>query len=269
MTNMINPKIPDEILDIVGNDVFEANDVGMSDSKVLIYPNHVLKIQAESEETLNEKNIVTWLAGQLPVPMILVYSVKDEIAYTLMTKINGKMLCDAEYLNNPSLVIKMVAGCLKALWKVDVAHCPFKTSRLEERLKQARKNVLENRNDIDNVMPTTFSVDGFKNSLELLNWLENNRPIEDIVLSHGDFCLPNIIVQNNKISGYIDLGKMGPADRWQDIAIAIRSLGDNFAGKYNGGIKYFDFEPQMLLDELGLEMDYEKYKYYLLLDELF
>ena len=30
----------------------------MSDSEVLIYPDYVLKIQAESEETKNEKDIV-------------------------------------------------------------------------------------------------------------------------------------------------------------------------------------------------------------------
>ena len=85
----------------------------------------------------------------------------------------------------------------------------------------------------------------------------------------GDFCLPNVFVQNHRISGFIDLGKMGPADRWQDIAIALRSLNHNSVGFYNGGKKYFDFTNQMLLDELGIEMDYDKYRYYILLDELF
>ena len=62
-----------------------------------------------------------------------------------------------------------------------------------------------------------------------------NRPEEDIVLTHGDFCLPNVFVKDGAISGFIDLGKMGPADRWQDIAIAIRSLEHNFNGKYTDG----------------------------------
>ena len=97
------------------------------------------------------------------------------------------------------------------------------------------------------------------------------RPLykEDIVFTHGDFCLPNVFVENNRISGFIDLGKMGPADRWQDIAIALRSLEHNFAGHYNGGKKYFDFTHQMLLEELELDMDYDKFRYYILLDELF
>ena len=241
----------------------------MSDSEVLIYPDYVLKIQAESEETRNEKDIVAWLDGQVPVPGIPVYYVEDGTAYTLMTRITGKMLCDEEYLNNPKQLIRCVAEGLRTLWKVDVTKCPFRTSRLEEQLKQARWNVENNLVDMDNVEPETFGAGGFRDPEELISWLETNRPKEDIVFTHGDFCLPNVFVENNRISGFIDLGKMGPADRWQDIAIALRSLDHNFAGHYNGGKKYFDFTHQMLLEELELDMDYDKFRYYILLDELF
>ena len=110
---------------------------------------------------------------------------------------------------------------------------------------------------------------GFKDPRELLEWLKNNRPPEDIVLTHGDYCLPNIFANGDRISGFIDLGKVGPADRWQDIAIAIRSLDHNFDGRYFSGEPIFDFKPQMFLDALGVEMNEEKYRYYYLLDELF
>ena len=264
----MNRKIPDKILEIVGNQSSYSNNVGMSDSEVLIYPDYVLKIQAESEETKNEKDIVAWLDGQVPVPGIPVYYVEDGTAYTLMTRITGKMLCDEEYLNNPKQLIRCVAEGLRTLWKVDVTKCPFRTSRLEERLKQARWNVENNLVDMENVETETFGEGGFRDPEELICWLEVNRPKEDIVFTHGDFCLPNVFVENNRISGFIDLGKMGPADRWQDIAIALRSLNHNFAGHYNGGKKYFDFTHQMLLEELELDMDYDKFRYYILLDEL-
>ena len=51
----MNRKIPDKILEIVGNQSSYSNNVGMSDSEVLIYPDYVLKIQAESEETKMRK----------------------------------------------------------------------------------------------------------------------------------------------------------------------------------------------------------------------
>lgn len=128
---------------------------------------------------------------------------------------------------------------------------------------------MHNLVDLNNVEPETFGQNGFANPKELLNWLKNNQPDEDIVLTHGDYCLPNIFVKENEINGYIDIGKMGPADRWQDIAIAIRSLKHNFDGKYTEGKKIFDFKPQMFLDALGVDFDNKKYIYYFLLDELF
>ena len=74
---------------------------------------------------------------------------------------------------------------------------------------------------------------------------------------------------SEKLALTVDLGKAGPADRWQDIAIAIRSLDHNFDGRYFDGKPIFDFKPQMFLDALGVEMNEEKYRYYYLLDELF
>ena len=97
----------------------------------------------------------------------------------------------------------------------------------------------------------------------------SEESVDDIVLTHGDYCLPNIFAKGDCISGFIDLGKAGPADRWQDIAIAIRSLDHNFDGRYFDGKPIFDFKPQMFLDTLGVEMNEEKYRYYYLLDELF
>ncbi len=261
--------LPKEIKDIVGNQSYTPNNVGMSKSEVLIYPEYVLKIQEHNQETDNEKAIVDWLNQCIPVPEIPVYCVEEKKAYTLMTKIKGNMLYAEEYLLNPQLLIKLVADAMKQLWEVDITKCPLETSRLKERLKQARWNVEQGLVDVDNVEPETFGKGGFSGLEELLDWLENNCPKEDLVLTHGDFCLPNVFGNGSKLSGFIDLGKMGPADRWQDIAIAIRSLKHNFEGKYYNGRIFYHFEPWMLLKELGIEMDEEKYRYYLLLDELF
>ena len=155
------------------------------------------------------------------------------------------------------------------MWEIDISSCPCNASRLTQRLKAAEHNVRNGLVDIENTEPETFGPGGFNGPEELLEWLKNNRPPEDIVLTHGDFCLPNIFAKGKDITGFIDLGKMGPADRWQDIAIAIRSLDHNFDGRYTDGKRIFDFKPQMLLDALDIEFDEEKYRYYILLDELF
>ena len=262
-------ELPAEIQNYVGTREYEVNNIGMSESEVRIYDQYVLKIQAGNDETDNENRMVNWIANRIPVPSIHAYCEQNGLAYTLMTKIEGEMLCSADNFAYPEMVIKTVAQGLKMLWSIDVSECPYTTSRLDERLKAAEYNVKNGLVDLDNVEPETFGTKGFKNPEELLMWLKNNRPEEDIVLTHGDFCLPNIFVKDGQISGFIDLGKMGPADRWQDVAIAIRSLDHNFNGKYTEGKKLFDFKPQMLINELGIAWDEEKYRYYILLDELF
>ena len=267
---MTRKALPKDILDYVGEQEYKINNTGMSDSEVRIYDEYVLKIQPESKETDNEYSAVKRIDGRIPVPSIPVYCTQDGLAYTLMTKVDGEMLCSKENMAHPEAVIKMAAQGLKMLWSIDVSEWPSATaSRLDERLKTAEYKVENGLVDVDDAEPGTFGPEGFKNPVELLEWLKSNRPDEDIVLTHGDYCLPNIFVKDGRISGFIDLGKMGPADRWQDIALAIRSLDHNFSGKSSDGKKQYDFDPQMLLDELGIVLDEKKYRYYILLDELF
>ena len=44
---------------------------------------------------------------------------------------------------------------------------------------------------------------------------------------HGDYCLPNIILKEHTVSGYIDVALAGVGDRYQDLALAVRSLAYN------------------------------------------
>ncbi len=261
--------LPETIRKVIGAEKYTKDKTGESGSEVRIYDDYVLKIQPRSPETDNEYQIVSWLNGSLPVPSIPIYEIHNGLAYTLMTRAEGKMLCNMDYLQMPELVIDIAAKGLKMLWETDLSNCPGSVSRLTNRLKAAEYNVANGLVDIENTEPETFGKGGFKDPGELLEWLKNNRPPEDIVLTHGDYCLPNIFARGNSISGFIDLGKAGPADRWQDIAIAIRSLDHNFDGRYYDEKRIFDFKPQMLLNALGAEMNEEKFRYYYLLDELF
>ena len=108
----------------------------------------------------------------------------------------------------------------------------------------------------------------FKNPEELYQWLVDNQPDFEPVLSHGDFCLPNILFENGKISGFIDIGDSGAGDKWKDIALCYRSLKHNSDGKF-GGAKYPDINPEELFEVLGIKPNWEKINYYILLDELF
>lgn len=155
----------------------------------------------------------------------------------------------------------------KMLWRIDIKDCPV-IKNLDSELPKAEYRVENGLVDISDAEPDTFGENGrFKNPRELLTWLQDNRPSYEPVLSHGDLCLPNILIDNGDISGFIDMDNCGIADKWEDIAMCYRSLKHNFDGTY--GKVYSGINPDLLFKELGIEPDMEKIDYYILLDELF
>jgi len=259
--------LPDEIKSLIGEETFSIDDVGMSDSTVVLFHDKILKIQTISEESENEYCVMEWLQDKLPVPKVLGFESDEKKNYLLMTKVPGEMSCADKYMKNPEQLTTIMAEGLQMLWKVDISNCPY-TCNLEKKLQMAKCAVENNLVDLDNVEPDTFSENGFKNPDDLLQWLNENKPEEDLVLSHGDYCLPNIFLSDGKVSGYIDLGKTGIADKWEDIALCYRSLLHNFDGKYTRK-QYQGFRGDMLFEKLGIEPNWDKIRYYILLDELF
>lgn len=261
-------KLPEEIYGLVKGLEYKENDLGMSDSKVYVFQDKVLKIEKVSEFTRNSVKIMKWLYGKLPCPEVLSYVEEENISYTLMTLIKGKMLCDEEFLNNPERLLDYAVKAIKLLWSVDIKDCPC-CNNIDHALSVAEYNVENNPVDIENVESETFSAGAFDNPEALLKWLKENKVEEHFVFSHGDLSLPNIFVEDGKITGFIDLGLSGKADMWQDLAICWRSIKHNFEGKYNGGHPYPGINPDMLFEKLGVQKDSEKLKYFLLMDELF
>ena len=210
--------------------------------------------------------ILRWLSGKLPVPEVFCRGQKDEKNYLMMSKLPGKMSCDEEYMRQPEILAEALAEGLKMLWKVDISDCPYSSS-LDEKLRMAKYNVENGLVDVDDVEPDTFGPNGFENPQALLAWLIANRPEEELVFSHGDYCLPNVFLQDGKVCGFLDLGHAGVADKYQDIALCYRSFIHNFDGTY--GTYYGEVNPEILFEKLGIKPDWEKIKYYMLLDELF
>jgi kanamycin kinase/aminoglycoside 3'-phosphotransferase-3 len=259
--------IPDNIKNLIREEKYSIDDVGMSDSKVIVFDDKILKIPNTSEEAENEFRVMEWLQGKLPVPKVLGYEKDDKNTYLLMTKVPGEMACADKFLKDPDQLTTILAAGLHALWQVDINSCPCNWN-LERKLQKAKYAVANNLVDIEDAEPDTFGENGFENPNHLLEWLLSNKPEEELVFSHGDFCLPNILIENGEVSGYIDLGRTGISDKWQDIALCYRSLLHNFDGKYTGK-QYQGFYAEVFFEKLGLEPNWEKIRYYILLDELF
>jgi kanamycin kinase len=74
-----------------------------------------------------------------------------------------------------------------------------------------------------------------------------------VVVAHGDACAPNTLLdRHGRPVGHVDLGQLGVADRWADLAVATYSLSWNYDG---------DWEAE-LLDAYGIERDERRIGFY-------
>lgn len=238
----------------------EADNIGCSTAGVYRYYNdkvsYYLKIQPTFNELKKEHEIMEWLQHKLPVPRKIYFKSYDGLDYLLMTEIEGEMLCSDYHINNPEETVKLLADGIKMLQSISVKNCPFDNS-LEVKLTEALYNIENNLVD----MSDWEDDNRFDAPIELLEYLKNNKPKEfTLAFTHGDYCLPNIFSKDNKISGFIDLGRSGIADIYQDIALCVRSLKHNFGA---------DHYTNLFFKHLGIQPNWEKIEYYILLDELF
>jgi kanamycin kinase len=80
-----------------------------------------------------------------------------------------------------------------------------------------------------------------------------SMPVDRLVVCHGDACAPNTLIDDDgRICGHVDLGDLGVADRWADLAVATLSLSWNYGGQWAGE----------LLDAYGVEPDPTRIEYY-------
>ncbi len=86
------------------------------------------------------------------------------------------------------------------------------------------------------------------------------RPsVDRLVVCHGDPCAPNTLIgDDGRPTGHVDLGSLGPADRWADLAVATWSLEWNYGPGYE----------RELLAAYGVELDPVRTSYYRRLWEL-
>jgi len=258
--------LPDSISQHLAGKTGHTDDIGMSGSLVTVYEDCVLKVEKEKPNSADVIASIVWLSNRLPTPRVICHEVKNGISWLLMTRIPGQMSCEERYLQQPEVLISALADGLKLLWSTDSTGCP-RRYLLEDLLKEAAYRVENGLVDMDNVEPETFGKGGFRNPEQLLQWLLDNKPNSVPILAHGDYCLPNIFLQDGRFSGFIDVSDMGIGEKWRDIALCWRSLKHNTDGTYSR--VYPGLNPDLLFEKLGIQPDWQQIRYHLLLDELF
>ena len=257
--------LPSKISNLITLSSLEAEHIGESKSdvfKVRLARGGIgyLKISSSSyvkNEIRREIQVLDWLKPFINVPELIEVIEEGQSIFFLMTAIEGKNLAEAFQTLGAEKCLQLGARFLKTLHAIPADKCPF-DRKLNVTLKLAKENVdagLVDESDFDSDKRGLTGSDIYEN-------LRASRPAtEDLVFTHGDYCFPNIIVSNDQISGVVDLSRAGIADRYQDIALFLRSFRSNIGAP----------DLDLFSQQYGLKetLNFQKLEFYRALDEFF
>lgn len=132
--------------------------------------------------------------------------------WLLTAKARGEDCTHPDYLSDPKRLCETTATLLRSLHECDFADCPI-PNRTENYLATAKKNFLLGCYDTS-LSPDTLCPPAEK-SFQIVE--ENAHLLKSDTLLHGDYCLPNILLDNWRFSAFIDLDGAGVGDRHIDL----------------------------------------------------
>lgn len=210
-----------------------------------------------ADDIVAEMVRLRWLAGRIPVPAVEYFSRTRDETWLLTTALPGKtayrVLADEPGLG--PAVVDALAAFLRRLHAISASDCPF-NSDADRRLADARARMdagLVDEDDFDEERR------GWQAG-QVWEAMETLLPLApDPVVTHGDFALDNLLIHDGEVAGCIDTGRVGVADRYQDLAIAWHGLGEFGATLQN-----------RFLQQYGIpDPDRRKLQFHLMLDEFF
>jgi len=255
----------DEILALFGSplNAYKARRVAIGESRAAVYELSVpgkqrLFLKSQRREPLftlqGEAERLRWLQGRAPVPVLVDFVTDETHDHLLMQGLLGE---DAATLKmEPARLVELLAEALRGLHAIDIASCPFRHAA-DDLIRRAEAVMMAGEVDEDNFDPENLG----RTPASIFAEMVRCKPItEDLVFTHGDFCLPNVIVHAAGLSGFIDVGTSGVGDRYRDLALVGRSLNHNLGPAWL----------EVFFESYGLvEPDLAKLRYYRLLDEFF
>lgn len=204
----------------------------------------------------DEVERLRWAAGFTVVPRVLGEGADASGSWIVTRGLPGRSAVDDRWKRDPATAVRAIGSGLRRLHDaLPVEECPFDWSA-GRRVENARSRAaagLTSAADWPRELRHLGTVD------HALDVLADVPGVDRLVVCHGDACAPNTLVgDDGTCTGHVDLGTLGVADRWADLAIATWSTGWNYGPGWE--------EP--LLEAYGVEPDPERIDYYRLLWEL-
>lgn len=213
-----------------------------------------------------ERDRIAWLNGRgVPGPHVLDWRSGDAGACLVTSAVPG-IPADQVPAEDLWAAWERIADAVRRLHEVPVSQCPFRRD-LDAMVAVARDVVAR-----DAVNPEFLPVEQRHTpAAELLDRLTGQVPrrreqeAADTVVCHGDLCLPNVILDPRtlNVSGFIDLGRLGLADRYADLALLLANARETWPDEERARAADTAFA-----ERYGIALDHDRLRFYLHLDPL-
>ena len=150
---------------------------------------------------------------------VLSYATIGERDFLLTERVRGEDATTACYLSDPRRLAALSGELLRSLHDMDGRDCPVQ-NRMDSYFALAEENYAKGQFDL--------SYGDFESADEAFRFMKDGRTLlQNDTLLHGDYCLPNFMLDDWNFSGFIDLGNGGVGDRHVDIFWGIWTLNFN------------------------------------------
>lgn len=152
-------------------------------------------------------------------PQVLSYQTMDQ-DWLLTAAVPGEDCTHAQYLSDPQRLCDTTAMLLRQLHETPIDGCPI-PDRTADYIATAEQNFRIGRYDAT-LFPDNW---GYASAEEAIAVVREFAPVlKHDTLLHGDYCLPNILLQDWRLTSFIDLGTGGAGDRHIDLFWGVWSL---------------------------------------------
>ena len=171
----------------------------------------ILKVQyLPSRTSLKEEyERLNWLQDKMNSPKVYYWNEKNEYKYLIMEYKKGKPAFKYDNIGY------RLGKELKKIHNIDIKDCKFDNNSAEKLLS----NCIEK---IEAIFPEIQKKYKDENIKSTIKFLVENIP-KDKVLVHGDYSLPNILIDDNTYN-FIDLGDVSISTKYFDFYYFLRSL---------------------------------------------
>lgn len=224
MKKTLLSKIPDEMPEdirrfVSGADVYDSSC--SPEAKVyFIDKDNGYYLKHSAKGALGPESVMTEYFHSKGLGTEVLNYISDDSDWLLTAAVCGEDCVHEAYLAEPERLCDTIACELRKLHETDYTACPV-PDRTARYLATAEKNYRTGNYDRSH-FPDSF---GYRSAEEAYDVLTAGKDaLQSNVLLHGDYCLPNIILNNWKLSAFIDVDNGGVGDRHIDIFWGIWTL---------------------------------------------